>query len=73
MLEELKRIETEALAAVAGAADAEQLTEIKVAYLGKKGKITSVSRQMGQVSPEERPALEEALKIGLKALKEAKL
>ena len=57
MLEELKRIETEALAAVAGAADAEQLTEIKVAYLGKKGKITSVSRQMGQVSPEERPAL----------------
>ena len=57
MLEELKQIETEALAAVAGAANAEQLTEIKVAYLGKKGKITSVSRQMGQVSPEERPVL----------------
>lgn len=57
MLEELKQIEAEALAAVANAADAEQLTEIKVAYLGKKGKITAVSRQMGQVSPEERPAL----------------
>lgn len=57
MLEELKQIETEALAAVAAAADADQLTEIKVAYLGKKGKITAVSRQMGQVSPEERPVL----------------
>ena len=57
MLEELKQIEAKALAAVTGAADADELTEIKVAYLGKKGEITAVSRQMGQVSPEERPAL----------------
>ena len=33
MLEELKQIEAEALAAVANAADAEQLTEIKVCLL----------------------------------------
>ena len=57
MLEQLKQIEQEALAAIADASNGEQLTQIKVTYLGKKGQITAVSRQMGQVSPEERPKL----------------
>ena len=57
MQQQLAEIESRALAAIAAAQSAEQLTELKVAYLGKKGEITSVSRTMGQLSPEERPVL----------------
>ena len=71
MLEELKRIEEKALAAVNSAANAEQLTEIKVAYLGKKGEITAVSRQMGKVAPEERPALGAAVNQAKNAVETA--
>lgn len=71
MLEELKQIEEKALAAVNSAANAEQLTEIKVAYLGKKGEITAVSRQMGKVAPEERPALGAAVNQAKNAVETA--
>ena len=57
MQQQLAEIEARALEAVRGAKSAEQLAELKVAYLGKKGEITSVSRMMGQLSAEERPAL----------------
>ena len=57
MLEQLKQIEAAALAAVANAENAAQLTEIKISYLGKKGELTAVSRQMGKLSPEERPVM----------------
>ncbi len=57
MQQQLAEIEARALAAVHEAKSAEQLAELKVAYLGKKGEITSVSRMMGQLSPEERPVL----------------
>jgi len=37
------------------AATVEELKQIQVKYLGKKGEITAVLRGMGQLSPEERP------------------
>ena len=33
----------------------EKLNEIRVAYLGKKGELTSVLKSMKDVAPEERP------------------
>jgi len=57
MLEQLKEIEAKALAAIGETISAEQLIEIKIAYLGKKGELTALSRQMGQVAPAERPIL----------------
>ena len=57
MLEQLKQIESAAIAAIGNAENAAGLTEIKIAYLGKKGELTAVSRQMGKLSPEERPVL----------------
>lgn len=39
------------------AGDAETLEKIRVRYLGKKGEITALMRQVGQVDPEQRPAI----------------
>ncbi len=71
MLEQLQEIEARALAAISAAADAEQISQIKIAYLGKKGEITAVSRQMGQVSAEERPLLGQAVNTTKNAVEEA--
>ncbi len=56
MQQKVAEIEAKALAAVEAAADGAQLTELKVAYLGKKGEITQLSRMMGQLDAAERPA-----------------
>lgn len=56
MQQQLAELEAKALAAIAAAASPTQLTEIKVAFLGKKGELTLVSRQMGQLPAEQRPA-----------------
>ena len=57
MQQQLAEIEAKALSALAQAQSAEQLAELKIAYLGKKGEISALSRLMGQLSPEERPLL----------------
>ena len=52
MREQLQKIKEEAVAAISSAqADIEAL---RVKYLGKKGELTSVLRQMGSLSAEER-------------------
>ena len=57
MKEQLERIRQEALAAIAATADPAGLEELRVRYLGKKGALTAVLKQMGSLSPEERPAM----------------
>ena len=57
MKEQLERIRQEALAAITSAADPAGLEELRVRYLGKKGALTAVLKQMGSLSPEERPAM----------------
>ncbi len=37
------------------AASSEQLRDLKVNFLGKKGSISEISKSMGKLSPEERP------------------
>jgi len=71
MLEQIKQIEAEALAAIDAAPDKERLTELKIAYLGKKGNLTALSRQMGAVTAEERPALGAAVNAAKAALEQA--
>ncbi len=57
MKEKLKAIEAAAREKLAKAADLKELDEIRVEYLGKKGAITSILKQMGGLSPEERPVI----------------
>lgn len=55
MKEQLERIKEEALKKIDASDALEALNEIRVAYLGKKGELTSVLKSMKDVAPEERP------------------
>ena len=55
MKEQLEKIKSEALAKIDASDALEKLNEIRVAYLGKKGELTSVLKSMKDVAPEERP------------------
>mgnify|MGYP004616355197 FL=1 len=57
MKEQLAKIREEALAAFQQAKDSAGLDELRVKYLGKKGELTGVLKQMGKLSAEERPAM----------------
>lgn len=46
-----------ALSAIAQANDLEAIDQLRVAYFGKKGSVTELSKQLGQASPEEKPIL----------------
>ncbi len=58
--ERLKKIESEAARALKDITDLEQLEALRVEFLGKKGRITEVLRQMGKLSAEERPQIGQA-------------
>ena len=57
MREQLEQIKLSALAALDAAADPAALEELRVKLLGKKGELTAVLKQMGKLSPEERPVM----------------
>ena len=57
MKEQLEIIRREALSALEQAADSQALEALRVKYLGKKGELTAVLKQMGKLSPEERPVM----------------
>ena len=57
MKEQLEIIRREALSALEQAADSQALEALRVKYLGKKGELTAVLKQMGRLSPEERPVM----------------
>ena len=53
-LESIRAAAKEALEGSHAAADIEQL---RIKYLGKKGELTSILKQMGKLTPEERPVI----------------
>lgn len=57
MEERLMDIKAGAIEEMAGAGSLEDLNDIRVRYLGKKGELTGVLRGMGSFSPEERPRI----------------
>ena len=57
MKEQLANIRAQALAALDETQDSAALDALRVKYLGKKGELTAVLKQMGKLSPEERPAM----------------
>ena len=54
-MENLEPIADEAKVAIASAEDGAALEQLRVDYLGKKGRITALLKGLGQLSPEERP------------------
>ncbi|MEG6520812.1 phenylalanine--tRNA ligase subunit alpha [Desulfotomaculum sp. 1211_IL3151] len=57
MEQKLRNLSQEALTALGAAHTPEELNDIRVKYLGKKGEVTQVLRGMGALSAEERPKL----------------
>lgn len=57
MEQKLNRLKELALKAIAAAGDLGELENIRLNFLGKKGELTSVLRQMGKMPPEQRPLL----------------
>ncbi len=57
MKEQLEHLAAESLEAVAAANDMAALDALRVKYLGKKGALTAILKQMGRLSAEERPAM----------------
>src|SRR5690625_3300169 len=59
MKDQLHALEVEALKNIAQTESTKELQETNVAYLGRKGSLTTVLRGMGKLSKEERPAIGE--------------
>ncbi|MEM9841922.1 MAG: phenylalanine--tRNA ligase subunit alpha, partial [Pseudomonadota bacterium] len=53
-MSEIQTIEAEALDAIDGASDLQTLDAIRVAELGKRGRVSGLMKTLGQMSPEQR-------------------
>ncbi|WP_138379103.1 phenylalanine--tRNA ligase subunit alpha [Luteithermobacter gelatinilyticus] len=56
-MEDLQTLQTELLDRIQGAGDLAALEEIRVATLGKKGRVSLMMRELGQMTPEEKKEL----------------
>ncbi len=68
-----EQIVSDALAEISSAQTSTQLSGIRVKYLGKKGGITMLMKQMGGLAPDERPAFGQAVNAARKSVEDALL
>ena len=54
---QLTQLQTEAVDAIAVSPSLDELEQLRVKYLGKKGQLSQILRGMGKLSPEERPVV----------------
>ncbi len=54
-MQSLENIKAEAVVAIEAALDIAALEELRISYLGKKGAVTGLLKNLGQLSAEERP------------------
>ena len=52
---QLKELQQKAVSAIADTNTLEELEQLRINYLGKKGQLSQILRGMGKLSPEERP------------------
>lgn len=67
----LDALVAEAIAAVESAEKANALDEVRVNYLGKKGKLTTQLKSLGTLSAEERPAAGQAINAAKQEVQQA--
>lgn len=82
MKEQLEKIQAQAMQELSECGDIKALDDLRIKFLGKKGELTVILKQMGKLTPEERPiigqlankvrsGIEEALTSRLNSLKAA--
>ncbi|GHU55097.1 phenylalanine--tRNA ligase alpha subunit [Clostridia bacterium] len=57
MKEKLEQIKTLAISEICTAENTKQIEELRVKFLGKKGELTNILKQMGSLTAEERPII----------------
>ncbi len=57
MKQQLESIKAAAIAALNSGSTQQEIEELRVKYLGKKGELTAILKQMGSLSAEERPKM----------------
>lgn len=57
LIERLRELEAEGVQQIIAATSAESLDRLRVELLGRKGRLTAVLRRLGELGPEERPAV----------------
>lgn len=57
MKQQLEEIEVKAKEALSSCADTKVLEDLRIKFLGKKGELTGILKQMGKLSAQERPAM----------------
>ena len=57
MKQQLEQIKNAALSALNSSTSQQEIENLRVKYLGKKGELTAILKQMGSLSPEERPIM----------------
>lgn len=77
MKERLEKIRLEAMEAIRKASDMDSMEQVRVQFLGKKQELSSLLKELGKLSPEERPLMgkvindvREAIESALKEKKE---
>jgi len=78
MKEQLAELQKSAISAIDKADSAAELDNLRIQYLGKKGEVTAILKQMGSLSAEERPVvgalaneLRESIEAALQTRKDA--
>jgi phenylalanyl-tRNA synthetase alpha chain len=68
---EIEKLQAQALAEIESSTDLSQLDQIRVNYLGKKGLLTQQLKQLGKLSAEERPKAGQVINIAKVAVQDA--
>ncbi|MCX2981192.1 phenylalanine--tRNA ligase subunit alpha [Halieaceae bacterium IMCC14734] len=69
-MEDLQSLAAAARTAIESAEDGQALETLRVEYLGKKGQVTALLKQLGKLSSEERPAAGAAINVVKQELQE---
>ena len=70
-MQQLEPIVNQALAEINDATDLNVLDQVRVTYLGKKGKMTDLLKSLGQLSHEERPKAGQLINVGKQQIQKA--
>ena len=70
MITKIEEIKVAALQALKNADVEQEIEDLRVKYLGKKGELTAILKQMGGLSPEERPKMGQLVNEAKSALEE---
>ena len=67
----VNELEQRALAQIQASGDLQQLDELRVQYLGKKGEVTALLKSLGSMEPEQRKSFGQAINTARDALNQA--